>query len=71
MLKVGALLIHISRGELKLHERQRGYVWARAKARPYPQSRYRGHPVGHFLISHAYGPVPTKSGVSEAATGTR
>jgi hypothetical protein len=70
MPKVDELITDIAKGGLKLPEFQRGYVWTRDQVRTFVQSLYRGHPTGHLLIWHAYGPVKTRGGMSEHAGNT-
>ena len=65
MPKVDELITDISRGGLKLPEFQRGYVWTRDQVRTFVESLFRGHPTGHLLIWHAYGPVKTRGGPAE------
>lgn len=65
MPKVDELITDIAKGGLKLPEFQRGYVWTRDQVRTFVQSLYRGHPTGHLLIWHAYGPVRTRGDTSE------
>jgi hypothetical protein len=62
---IDELISDIAKGEIKLPEFQRGYVWNRDKVRRFVQSLYRGHPTGHLLMWHAYGPVQTRGGQSE------
>jgi Protein of unknown function DUF262 len=69
MPKVDELLTDIGHGTLKLPEFQRGYVWTRDQVRTFVQSLYRGHPTGHLLIWHAYGPVKAR-GTSAESPGT-
>ena len=70
MPKVDELITDIAKGALKLPEFQRGYVWTRDQVRTFVQSLYRGHPTGHLLIWHAYGPVKTRGGESEGHRNT-
>lgn len=60
MPNVDELITDVDKGGLKLPEFQRGYVWTRDQVRTYVQSLYRGHPTGHLLIWHAYGPVKVR-----------
>lgn len=66
MPTVDDLITDISQGQLRLPEFQRGYVWTRDQAREFLISLYRGHPTGHLLIWHAYGPVKARGGSGEA-----
>lgn len=70
MPKVDELIMDIAKGDLKLPEFQRGYVWTRDQVRVFVESIYRGHPTGHLLIWHAYGPVKTRGGAAEHAGTT-
>jgi hypothetical protein len=65
MPKVDELLTDIAQGSLQLPEFQRGYVWTRDQVRTFVQSLYRGHPTGHLLLWHAYGPVKVRGGEAE------
>jgi hypothetical protein len=65
MPKVDELITDIGQDGLKLPEFQRGYVWTRDQVRTFVESLYRGHPTGHLLIWHAYGPVRTRGGAAE------
>jgi hypothetical protein len=70
MPKIDELITDVARGNLKLPEFQRGYVWTRDQVRVFIESIYRGHPTGHLLIWHAYGPVKTRGGGAEQAGTT-
>jgi len=65
MPTVDELLTDITKDALKLPEFQRGYVWLRDQVATFVESLYRGHPTGHLLIWHAYGPVKTRGSKSE------
>ena len=65
MPTIDDLITDINQGQLRLPEFQRGYVWTRDQAREFVVSLYRGHPTGHLLIWHAYGPVKTRGGSGE------
>jgi hypothetical protein len=63
------LITDISKGQLKLPEFQRGYVWSRDQVRALVESLYRRHPTGHFLVWRTYTPVPTR-GVPDGAASS-
>jgi hypothetical protein len=49
-LSVGALVDMIARGELRLPEMQRQYVWRATRVRDLLDSLYRGYPSGAILV---------------------
>ena len=48
--EIGALVAEISRGEIKLPEIQRGYVWKPTQVAKLIESLYRGYPTGSLLF---------------------
>jgi uncharacterized protein with ParB-like and HNH nuclease domain len=48
------------RGELRLPEIQRQYVWQSTRVRDLLDSLYRGYPSGSILMWETDEPVPTK-----------
>lgn len=49
-ISVGALVDMIARGELRLPEMQRRFVWRAARVRDLLDSLYRGYPSGAILV---------------------
>jgi hypothetical protein len=68
MKTVQELIQEISRGDLQLPEFQRGYVWNSDKVRALIESLYRKRPTGHFLIWHAYKPIPARGSTQPSQT---
>ncbi|HEX3960595.1 MAG TPA: DUF262 domain-containing protein [Trebonia sp.] len=48
--EIGALISEIARGEIKLPEIQRGYVWKPTQVAKLLESLYRGYPTGSLLF---------------------
>lgn len=48
------------RGELRLPEIQRHYVWRATRVRDLFDSLYRGYPSGSILVWETDEPVPTR-----------
>lgn len=48
------------RGELRLPEIQRHYVWSATRLRDMFDSLYRGYPIGSILMWEIDEPVPTR-----------
>jgi hypothetical protein len=48
--EIGALISEITRGEIKLPEIQRGYVWKPTQVAKLIESLYRGYPTGSLLF---------------------
>ena len=55
---VEELVSKIKRGELRLPEMQRRYVWRSTRVRDLLDSLYRGYPSGAILIWETDEPVP-------------
>src|SRR5437588_9469343 len=55
---VEELVSMIERGELRLPEMQRRYVWRSTRVRDLLDSLYRGYPSGAILLWEANEPVP-------------
>lgn len=51
----------IERGELRLPEMQRRYVWRSTRVRDLFDALYRGYPSGAILLWEADGPVPLQA----------
>lgn len=66
---VSALVEMIARGELRLPEMQRRYVWKATRVRDLLDSLYRGYPSGAILVWETEGDVPMRDlSVDQAAT---
>src|SRR5215213_8889565 len=50
----------IERGELRLPEMQRRYVWRATRVRDLLDSLYRGYPSGSILMWETDEPIPTR-----------
>lgn len=59
-LSVDELVKMIERGELKLPEMQRRYVWRGPRVRDLLDSLYRGYPSGAILVWETDQPMPTQ-----------
>ncbi|MDE3096605.1 MAG: DUF262 domain-containing protein, partial [Chloroflexota bacterium] len=66
---VGQLVDMISRGELRLPELQRRYVWPATRVRDLLDSLYRGYPSGTILVWDSQQDVPTKDLAVDQAKG--
>jgi len=58
---VQELVDMIQRGELRLPEMQRRYVWRSSRVRDLLDSLYRGYPSGAILLWETDEPVPQQS----------
>lgn len=59
-LSIGTLVDMYKRGELRLPEIQRHYVWQATRVRDLLDSLYRGYPSGSILMWETDEPVPTR-----------
>jgi hypothetical protein len=59
-IPIGALVDMYKRGELRLPEIQRHYVWRATRVRDLLDSLYRGYPSGSILMWETDEPVPTR-----------
>ncbi|MCC8190546.1 MAG: DUF262 domain-containing protein, partial [Planctomycetes bacterium] len=59
-IKVGELVDMIDRGELRLPEMQRKYVWRSSRVRDLLDSLYRGYPSGSILVWETDQEQPTR-----------
>ena len=59
-IPIGTLVDMYKRGELRLPEIQRQYVWQSTRVRDLLDSLYRGYPSGSILMWETDEPVPTK-----------
>src|SRR3981081_3041679 len=57
---VGELVDMINRGELRLPELQRRYVWPATRVRDLLDSLYRGYPSGTILVWETTGDAPAR-----------
>src|SRR6202051_3268891 len=57
---VEELVSMIERGELRLPEIQRQYVWRATRVRDLLDSLYRGYPSGSILMWETDEPIPTR-----------
>jgi uncharacterized protein with ParB-like and HNH nuclease domain len=57
---VEELVAKIQRGELRLPEMQRRYVWRSPRVRDLLDSLYRGYPSGAILVWETLEPVPQR-----------
>src|SRR5256885_7240197 len=64
---VGELVDLINRGELRLPELQRRYVWPATRVRDLLDSLYRGYPSGTILVWETDRDVPEKDLAVEQA----
>jgi len=67
-LEIHTLVDMYKRGELRLPEIQRHYVWRATRVRDLLDSLYRGYPSGSILMWETDEPVPTREGAIEQAT---
>lgn len=59
-IPIGTLVDMYKRGELRLPEIQRHYVWRATRVRDLLDSLYRGYPSGSILMWETDEPVPTR-----------
>jgi hypothetical protein len=59
-IPIGTLVDMYKRGELRLPEIQRHYVWQSTRVRDLLDSLYRGYPSGSILVWETDEPVPTR-----------
>ncbi|MGM3412088.1 GmrSD restriction endonuclease domain-containing protein [Ralstonia holmesii] len=59
-ISIGTLVDMYTRGELRLPEIQRHYVWRATRVRDLLDSLYRGYPSGSILMWETDEPVPTR-----------
>ena len=59
-LKIHELVSKIERGEIRLPEMQRQYVWKSTRIRDLLDSLYRGYPSGTILTWETDGPIATR-----------
>lgn len=59
-IPIGTLVDMYKRGELRLPEIQRHYVWQATRVRDLLDSLYRGYPSGSILMWETDDPVPTR-----------
>src|SRR6201998_3161983 len=59
-IPIGSLVDMYKRGELRLPEIQRYYVWQATRVRDLLDSLYRGYPSGSVLMWETDDPVPTR-----------
>jgi hypothetical protein len=67
-IPIGTLVDMYKRGELRLPEIQRHYVWQSTRVRDLLDSLYRGYPSGSILMWETDEPVPTRDFAIEQAT---
>jgi hypothetical protein len=60
-IPIGTLVDMYKRGELRLPEIQRHYVWKATRVRDLLDSLYRGYPSGSILMWETDEPVPTRA----------
>src|SRR5438874_6450531 len=65
---VGELVGMIARGDLRLPEMQRRYVWPATRVRDLLDSLYRGYPSGTILVWETDQDVPEKDLAVQQAT---
>jgi hypothetical protein len=68
-ISVGELVDMINRGELRLPELQRRYVWPATRVRDLLDSLYRGYPSGTILVWETDLEVPARDLAIEQQTG--
>lgn len=61
-IPISTLVDMYKRGELRLPEIQRHYVWRATRVRDLLDSLYRGYPSGSILVWETDEPVPTRDG---------
>jgi hypothetical protein len=59
-IPIGTLVDMYKRGEMRLPEIQRHYVWRATRVRDLLDSLYRGYPSGSILMWETDEPVPTR-----------
>ena len=59
-IPIGTLVDMYKRGELRLPEIQRHYVWRATRVRDLLDSLYRGYPSGSILMWETDEPIPTR-----------
>jgi len=64
-IPISSLVDMYKRGELRLPEIQRQYVWRATRVRDLLDSLYRGYPSGSILMWETDEPVPTRDGAIE------
>jgi len=67
-IPISTLVDMYKRGELRLPEIQRHYVWRATRVRDLLDSLYRGYPSGSILMWETDEPVPTRDGAIEQDT---
>lgn len=67
-ISISTLVDMYKRGELRLPEIQRHYVWRATRVRDLLDSLYRGYPSGSILMWETDEPVPTRASAIEQAT---
>lgn len=67
-IPISTLVDMYKRGELRLPEIQRHYVWRATRVRDLLDSLYRGYPSGSILMWETHEPVPTRDGAIEQDT---
>ncbi|MGB3425882.1 MAG: DUF262 domain-containing protein [Castellaniella sp.] len=67
-IPIGTLVDMYKRGELRLPEIQRHYVWRATRVRDLLDSLYRGYPSGSILMWETDEPVPTRDFAIEQAS---
>jgi hypothetical protein len=67
-IPISTLVDMYKRGELRLPEIQRHYVWRATRVRDLLDSLYRGYPSGSILMWETDEPVPTREGAIDQAT---
>jgi len=67
-IPISTLVDMYKRGELRLPEIQRHYVWRATRVRDLLDSLYRGYPSGSILMWETDEPVPTRDGAIDQAT---
>ena len=67
-IPIGTLVDMYKRGELRLPEIQRHYVWQATRVRDLLDSLYRGYPSGSILMWETDEPVPTRNFAIEQET---
>ena len=58
--KIHELVAKIERGEIRLPEMQRRYVWQKTRVRDLLDSLYRGYPSGAILTWETNQDIPTR-----------
>ncbi len=70
-LKIHELVAKIERGDIRLPEMQRQYVWRQTRVRDLLDSLYRGYPSGTILTWETDDPVATRDFAVTQATDVR